>query len=168
MYDDAKLRMREAGMVQYEISNWSLPGLASRHNRQYWLNRPFYGFGPGAHGAIAGVRYWNIKPVHEYIRVISEGSAKESPFSPALADFEIIDREVSMAETMILGLRLVHEGLDLETFEQRFEQSAFDVYPTQIEKLTKLGLIEVIDTRLHLRENAYLVSNRAFVEFMPD
>jgi oxygen-independent coproporphyrinogen III oxidase len=168
MYDDAKLRMRETGMVQYEISNWSLPGLASRHNSQYWLNRPFFGFGPGAHGAAAGVRYWNIKPVHEYLRVISEGDAREYPFSPALADHEVIDRDISMAETIILGLRLVHAGLDLEAFEQRFEQSVFDVYPAQIEKLTKMDLIEVRDTRLHLKEHAYLVSNRVFVEFMPD
>jgi oxygen-independent coproporphyrinogen-3 oxidase len=160
--------MLQAGMVQYEISNWSLLGMASRHNSQYWLNRPFFGFGPGAHGAVSGVRYWNIKPVHEYIRVISDGSKREYPFSPALADYEVIDQNLSMAETMILGLRLVHEGLDLEEFERRFDRSVFDVYPSQITKLTKQGLIEVRGSRLYLTENAYLVSNRAFMEFMPD
>lgn len=41
-------RLAKAGYEQYEISNFSKPGLPSRHNLRYWLTRPYIGFGPGA------------------------------------------------------------------------------------------------------------------------
>lgn len=168
MYDDARAYLSRAGMVQYEISNWSKPGLASQHNMQYWRNRPFLGFGPGAHGAASGVRYWNIKPVHEYIRKINEDAPRAYPFSPVLADFETISREYAMAETVFLGLRLVDEGYPTADFEQRFGQSIYEIYGREINHLTRLGLIELRADRLYLTEQAYLVSNRVFVQFYPD
>jgi oxygen-independent coproporphyrinogen-3 oxidase len=168
MYDDARAYMSRTGLIQYEISNWSTPGRASRHNCQYWLNEPFLGFGPGAHGAAMGLRYWNIKPVHEYIRQIEHGSAIPYPFSSAMADYETIDRQTSMAETVILGLRLVQEGLDCAAFEQRFGQHIEEVYGDQIQHFERIGLLETRGDRLYLTERAYLISNRVFVEFYPD
>lgn len=168
MYDDARAYLNRAGLMQYEISNWSKLDRASRHNRQYWYNRPFLGFGPGAHGAALDMRYWNLKPVHEYIRQIEEGAMRVYPFSPALADYEMVTREHAMAETVILGLRLVSEGYSITDFEQRFGTSIYDVYHRQIDYLTGLGLLEVREDRLYLTEQAYLVSNRVFIEFYPD
>ena len=52
MYLLAQRTLTAAGYEQYEISNWSKPGQASRHNLTYWLNRPYLGVGPGAHGFV--------------------------------------------------------------------------------------------------------------------
>src|SRR5437763_10891157 len=41
MYEFADQRLRAAGYINYEISNWSLPGHHSRHNLTYWQNLPY-------------------------------------------------------------------------------------------------------------------------------
>jgi len=56
MYELASEMLANAGYKQYEISNWSLPGLECKHNLQYWRNDPYVGLGPGAHGFADGVR----------------------------------------------------------------------------------------------------------------
>jgi putative oxygen-independent coproporphyrinogen III oxidase len=48
MYRLASKALHQAGYDHYEISNYAKPGHQCRHNRVYWENRPYYGFGMGA------------------------------------------------------------------------------------------------------------------------
>jgi putative oxygen-independent coproporphyrinogen III oxidase len=48
--------LRAAGYGHYEISNYALPGHASRHNRVYWSGAGWWGFGMGATAAPWGER----------------------------------------------------------------------------------------------------------------
>ncbi len=48
--------LRGAGYGRYEISNYALPGHASRHNRVYWSGAGWWGFGLGATSAPYGQR----------------------------------------------------------------------------------------------------------------
>ncbi len=167
MYDDARRHMAHAGFVQYEISNWARAGKECYHNRQYWLNRPFLGFGSGAHGAAGGVRYWNVRHVHEYLSRVGEGAVRQFPFSPALAEYETVDWRTGMAETIILGLRLVQDGLNCVDFMQRFGVCPAEVYAAPIAELTHLGLLAECEGALRLTERAYLISNQVFIRFLP-
>ena len=47
MYERAIERLADAGLAQYEISNFSRPGWESRHNLRYWQRRPYLGRGAG-------------------------------------------------------------------------------------------------------------------------
>lgn len=67
MYELAAERLAGAGYQQYEISNWSLPGYECVHNLVYWRNRPYLGLGAGAHSSSRGQRWWNVRPVPNYI-----------------------------------------------------------------------------------------------------
>ena len=86
-------------------SSFQLPVFQCRHNLVYWRNEPYLGFGAGAHSFAEERRWWNVKPVPEYIRRIADGRSPER-------EGEIIDRRLAMGETMMLGLRLVQEGVD--------------------------------------------------------
>jgi oxygen-independent coproporphyrinogen-3 oxidase len=119
MYDDARTACTRAGLVQYEISNWARPGFESRHNRQYWLNKPFLGFGPGRMGQRGNAileceARARVHPAH------TAGPALRIPVFSRQRRIEVIDREMAMAEMMILRLRLVQEGLSLADFEEIF------------------------------------------------
>jgi oxygen-independent coproporphyrinogen-3 oxidase len=45
MYTSAIEKLGRAGLAQYEISNFSRPGFASRHNLRYWQRSPYLGLG---------------------------------------------------------------------------------------------------------------------------
>ena len=49
-------RLAAAGYGHYEVSNYALPGHASRHNRVYWSGAGWWGFGLGATAAPWGER----------------------------------------------------------------------------------------------------------------
>lgn len=168
MYDDAREWMARAGLIQYEISNWSRPGCECRHNRQYWINEPYFGLGAGAHGFVDNRRYWNVKAIREYLARVSQARLSEPSLSPAVDGWELVDEPAAMAEMFILNLRLVGEGLDLRQFEARFGAPADRVFGKEIAGLERQGLLRRSGDILRLDERAYLLSNRVFMRFMPD
>lgn len=98
--------LADAGMAWYEISNWSRSeGSRSRHNLGYWRSDNWWGFGPGAHSHVGGVRWWNVLHPRDYAARLSDGS------SPA-AGREVLSASERETERIMLELRLV-EGLAL-------------------------------------------------------
>ena len=70
MAEMLRSRLRAAGYLQYEISNYALPGYHSRHNSAYWDGTPYLGLGPGAHSYDGrSVRYWNNEDLHTYLNI---------------------------------------------------------------------------------------------------
>ena len=173
MYEFTVDRLAEAGYDHYEISTWGKPGHHSQHNRTYWRNEPFLGFGAGAHGAAYRadgrmVRYWCIDPIAEYIDRLYAARPADWPFSPALADYEIIDRVLEMSETAILNLRMVSEGIDRPAFQTRFSTTVDEVFGPILADLAAWGLIEDDGRRVRLTRPGYLLSNQVFMRLLPE
>ena len=68
MYEYLLERMSKSDMHQYEISNFGKRNHESEHNKVYWKNEGYYGFGAGASGYVNGERYNNVNPVNHYIK----------------------------------------------------------------------------------------------------
>lgn len=87
---------------------------------------------------------------------------------PPWIDFvEEIDDRLAMGETMMLGLRLVREGVTCERFQQRHGRPMLDMFGTEIERLEHLNLLEVSQDRVRLTHAARLVGNQVFAAFLP-
>ena len=67
MYDYLCARLKEAGFVHYEVSNFALPGYEAKHNSRYWDGTPYIGIGAGAHSYVGNVRSWNPDDLDAYI-----------------------------------------------------------------------------------------------------
>jgi len=180
MFELAEATLEAAGFVHYEISNWAKPiaecGMQiaevknphsdirhpkwSRHNLVYWRNDPYLGFGCGAHSWYGGRRYSNVRHPRAYIQAIEAGPGSE-------IESEVIRSELEMGETMMVGLRLLEEGVTFERFQSRFEIDLRKVYRKELERLSRLGLIEVDAERVRLSQPGRLVGNRVFREFLP-
>ena len=131
-----------------------------RHNLTYWRNEAYLGFGPGAHSSLEGRRWAAIKPVPAYIERVNSGES--------VLDFvEETDKRLAMGETMMLGLRLVHEGVAFERFQQRHGRSMLDVFGDEIADLERMGLLERLPDRVRLTRPARLLGNQVFVHFLP-
>jgi oxygen-independent coproporphyrinogen-3 oxidase len=104
MYELADDLLSSAGYEWYEISNWARESSQrSRHNLAYWQGTDWWGFGPGAHSHIAGVRFWNVKHPAAYAQRLAAG---ESPG----AGREIPDAEARALESVLLRTR-IREGM---------------------------------------------------------
>jgi len=177
MYLWAEDALAAAGYRHYEISNWALPDRHCRHNLAYWLNQPYLGLGAGAHSCFGGFRFANVKDPHRYVSLVKESAKGDARLAEDLPPFlaglghvafaEQMSLARTMAETVVLGLRLV-EGLRLEEFRRRFGQELISVYGAQVEELESLGLLERADGCLRLTANARLLGNEAFQRFLPD
>jgi oxygen-independent coproporphyrinogen-3 oxidase len=89
------------------VSNWSRGAdTRSRHNLSYWQGTDWWGFGPGAHSHLNGVRWWNVKHPAAYAERIAAGE------SPAL-EREILDPDQRADEVVLLGLR-VRDGIAID------------------------------------------------------
>jgi oxygen-independent coproporphyrinogen-3 oxidase len=53
-------KLKNAGINQYEISNFAKIGCQSIHNSNYWSGQKFIGVGPSAHSFDGKKRRWNI------------------------------------------------------------------------------------------------------------
>jgi oxygen-independent coproporphyrinogen-3 oxidase len=106
MYELADDLLGSADYDWYEVSNWSRGQThRSRHNLAYWQGSDWWGFGPGAHSHIGGVRFWNVKHPAAYAQRLAAGE------SPA-AGRERPDAEARTLESVLLRTR-IREGLPI-------------------------------------------------------
>jgi putative oxygen-independent coproporphyrinogen III oxidase len=91
-------RLREAGLINYEISNWARPGHECRHNMLYWRQGNYRGIGCAAHSHDAGHRWWNVRTPDRYIELIGRGES-------VVAGSEQLDDDERRVEGLQLALR---------------------------------------------------------------
>lgn len=98
---EASERLVAGGYEHYEVSNFALPGMRSRHNAVYWSGRPWIGMGNSAHAFRAPTRRWNLRDWAAYRSAVAEGRSpvdgEETLDAPA-AQLERIWLELRMAE----------------------------------------------------------------------
>ncbi|WP_347757130.1 radical SAM family heme chaperone HemW [Agrococcus sp. ProA11] len=109
MYEAADASLAAAGYAWYEVSNWAKEHRVARHNLAYWRGHDWWGFGPGAHSHVGGVRWWNVKHPAAYRDRLLAGA------SPALAR-EVLDDETRRVERVLLESRIA-EGLAIDLLE---------------------------------------------------
>ncbi len=106
--------MKQAGYEHYEISNFALPGMRSKHNSSYWQGKNYYGFGPSAHSFDGKSRRWNIANNALYIQSLQKNII---PFEE-----EILTPTQQLNEYIMTSLRTM-EGLDLKKIENDFGEN---------------------------------------------
>ena len=116
MYEHADTAFEEAGYGWYEVSNWAkTPADRSRHNLAYWRGHDWWGFGPGAHSHVGGVRFWNVRHPAAYAQRLAAGD------SPG-AGSEIPDEDARLLERVMLRVRTV-EGLPVSELAPESRQA---------------------------------------------
>lgn len=158
----ARELLEEAGLLQYEVSNYARPGSESRHNLAYWQGRHYLAAGCGAHGFIdreaaeglgfslspedVGVRYWNLRNAATYIKQVTvRGHGRRG--------HEALDHEQRRLELLACGLRL-RAGVELSEPRQLVEA----------DRLAHLGLVTIAGNRVAATPRGIEVLDRVTLE----
>lgn len=167
MYEIADALLAQASFEQYEISNWAQRGYEAQHNLQYWRNLPYLGVGAGAHGYAEDTRTIVLRSPEKYIERLSATSRLwDFPRTPATAKARMISREETISETIMMGLRLVREGINRVTFRERFGEDLVELRRTALERLEQLDMIKIDESSVRLTKRGRFVSNAVLAELI--
>lgn len=111
LYESTIDFMTGRGFVQYEVSNFALPGFECVHNNAYWRYKDYLGFGTSAHSFVGGKRWWNFSALTFYLNAVEKNNY-------AVAGNEILSNEMMLDEYVMLALR--SRGLDLNELREKF------------------------------------------------
>ena len=99
MEDIAEEILRQAGYDRYEISNYSRPGFACRHNCLHWTGGQYLGLGPSAQSYVGGRRFGNVSDLTAYNQSLS------NEVLPVAESERLISTD-DMGERIVFGLRM--------------------------------------------------------------
>lgn len=105
MEDLAEEMLNQAGYNRYEISNYSRPGYASRHNCLHWTGGQYLGLGPSAQSYVGGRRFGNVSDLAVYNQALDNGAL-------AVEESEQLAPADDLCERIVFGLRMT-DGISL-------------------------------------------------------
>lgn len=152
MYETIMAYLKRHGFQQYEVSSFSKQR-PSLHNTLIWKDGDYLGVGTGAHSKYGNIRYFNkprIKPYLEHMQTPTMPPRETYPYE-AKRDF------------LLMGMRLL-EGIDLTTYQKRFNQDLFEDYP-RLKALLAQGFLVLKNNHLALNHKGLMVGNEIFKLF---
>ena len=158
MYETAKEVFNKNGYIQYEISNFSLPGFQSRHNLKYWSQDEYLGLGLGASSYFENCRYDNPDKLEDYTEFAQSKKVLH-------LEADKLTKEEQMSEFMFMGLRKI-KGVSDSDFQKRFSQSFFEKYNETIKKHTENGLLIKENDRIFLSSKGLDLANSVMCDFV--
>lgn len=129
-------KLKKAGYIHYEISNFGKIGYFSRHNTSYWQNKKYIGIGPSAHSFDGKERIWNISNNSIYIDKIKQGILPQTS--------EILSSNDLFNEHILIGFRTIW-GCDLNYLKSYCNLRDLQILITRIKKMEQDGYIEFKD-----------------------
>ena len=160
MYTQAIMRLADAGLPQYEISNFARAGAESRHNCKYWKRQPYIGFGLDAHSMLntasgGAVRFQTGEALQDFLD------------RPGWAQVHVLTPSQQLEEAWFVGLRL-NDGVSPAALRDEFGQDAFVSCGEVLDDLLRSELLERVGDRVRLTARGRLMSNDVFTQFLSD
>lgn len=143
-------RLRDAGFEHYEISNFALPGMHSRHNSSYWDGTRYLGCGAAAHSYNGESRQWNVASLDRYIKDIQAGKLP--------CEVETLDLHTRYNDRIITAIRTAR-GLSLSTLLAEFGKELHDFCLNNARPHLQQGTLAIDGDRLHLTRQGIFVSD---------
>jgi len=136
-------KTRQHGFVQYEISNFALPGFYSKHNSTYWLGGHYLGLGPSAHSFNGYSRQWNVKNMKQYI--------ESETVERVVLEKEILTENQRYNEYVMTSLR-TSWGCDTEHIRNGFGEKYATFFQQKVQKYLR-------ENKIIQKESIYILTD---------
>ena len=142
--------LTRAGYQHYEISNFCLPELHSRHNSSYWTGKKYLGCGPSAHSFNGHSRQWNVASLSIYIKGIEQGKP----------DYEIeeLDLYTRYNDYVITSIR-TSWGMSLHHLHTTYGEELYRYCLRMAESHLRQGVLEIREDVLRLTPSGIFISD---------
>lgn len=159
MYGRAIEVLGQAGLAQYEISNFCRFGMESRHNLRYWQRRPYLGLGLDASSMLAAGEG------HRVLRSTTTDNLKAYLAGSEPVESTWLTHEQQHEEAWFLGLRL-NAGVDIAAVQREFGAAMVEPALKVVARLVEAGLLVSNGKTVRLTAQGQLLSNDVFQEFL--
>ena len=150
-------RLTEAGYQHYEISNFCLSGMHSRHNSSYWTGKKYLGCGPSAHSFNGVSRQWNVASLEGYIKGVEEGEL----------DYEVeeLDLYTRYNDYVLTSIRTCW-GMSLSKLRSEFGEELYRYCMRMAKPHEDQGVLENREGVLRLTRKGIFVSDGIMSDLM--
>ena len=150
-------KLTEAGYQHYEISNFCLPGLHSRHNSSYWTGKKYLGCGPSAHSFNGTSRQWNVASLEKYMKGIELGNP----------DYEIEELNLyTRYNDFVLTSIRTSWGMPLSYLHTAFGEELYNYCLRMARPHIREGVLEIREDVLKLTRRGIFVSDGIMSDLM--
>jgi oxygen-independent coproporphyrinogen-3 oxidase len=143
--------LTRSGFQQYEVSNFCLPGMESKHNSAYWKGKKYVGIGPSAHSFNGDSRQWNVSNNARY----TQGWLNGTPHF----DVEQLDQRTKCNEYLMTRLRTTW-GVDLTFVRHEFGVDLLGNEKENITQWVDQGLMILANDTITLTTEGLLKADR--------
>ena len=150
-------RLKEAGYQHYEISNFCLSAMHSRHNSSYWTGKKYLGCGPSAHSFNGVSRQWNVASLEGYIKGVEEGEL----------DYEVeeLDLYTRYNDYVLTSIRTCW-GMSLSKLRSEFGEELYRYCMRMAKPHVDQGVLENSEGVLRLTRKGIFVSDGIMSDLM--
>jgi len=148
--------LREKEYIHYEISNFSLPGFESKHNRAYWENIPYLGIGPSAHSFNKTSRQWNCSDMDKYLASIEENIIP--------CEKETLTQDQHYNEYIMMSLR-TNRGISVQNIKKLFGGDYLKSFFRIFKLYENSSYIKSSDDNIQLSDEGVLMADRIISDF---
>ena len=142
--------LTHAGYEHYEISNFCLPGLHSRHNSSYWTGKKYLGCGPSAHSFNGTSRQWNVASLDKYIQSIQQGEL----------DYEIEELDIyTRYNDFVITTIRTHLGMSLSHLRSTYGENLYQYCLRMAKPHLEQGVLEIKEDTLKLTKEGIFISD---------
>lgn len=142
--------LKAAGYQHYEISNFCIPGLHSRHNSSYWQGKKYLGCGPSAHSFNLESRQWNVAQLDQYIQGINNNKN--------VSEIEELDLYTRYNERIITNIRTCW-GMPLQALKDEFGNELYNYCMRMAKPHLEANTLEIKEGVLKLTEKGIFTSD---------
>lgn len=150
-------KLKDAGFIHYEISNFCKPGMHSRHNTSYWQNKRYIGLGASAHSYNLESRQWNIADINTYIKALNEGGK--------FFETENLDIYSHYNDYILTSLRTMW-GADIAYIREKFGERLSEYFLKNADRYIDSGDIESRDGKYIINEKGIFISDGIMSDLM--
>lgn len=143
--------LTRSGFQQYEVSNFCLPGMESKHNSAYWRGKKYLGVGPSAHSFNGDSRQWNVSNNARY----TQGWLNGTPHF----DVEQLDQRTKCNEYLMTRLRTTW-GVDLNVVRSEYGVDLLSSEKESIAQWVEEGLMIIDNNTITLTTEGLLKADR--------